>query len=207
MFVAEKVLLLLVTSLTDNDDKARPKNRHWLDSRNNEADIKNTWHIITINILLVLRAAAVRHFHSSVIIYLYNSLWLSDAIWRQRPSSILIQAMTCRRFGAQPSSEPLLTVNWIFRKWPKWNMEQNLNDFIQKMHVKMSSTSYRPFWSGFNALTTCLYLDIFHQQQRVMWSIYFTACEIIKMISAMKTSTITDFINNKADFPRYLADL
>ena len=54
-----------------------------------------------------------------------------------------------------------IIVNWALRNKLQWNVIQNSNIFIQKMHFKISSAKWCPFCFGLNALSASCAMPAF----------------------------------------------
>ena len=70
-----------------------------------------------------------------------NSLWPSDAIWRQRSGSTLAQVMACCPDGTKPLPEPMLTdhqwspVTFILGQFHKRSLNNQSLKSVWKLHV------------------------------------------------------------------------
>ena len=79
----------------------------------------------------------------------------SAAYMRQWTGSALVQVMACRIFGAKPLSKPMLGYckTGTLRNKLQWNCNQIHNFSFTKMHLKISSAKWLPFWPGGDKLT------------------------------------------------------
>ena len=78
-----------------------------------------------------------------------NSSLASVTYMRQWTGSALVQVMACCLFGAKPLSEPMPT----YRNKLQWNSNKKLNFSFTKMHLKMLSGKWWPFFPGEDKLT------------------------------------------------------
>ena len=87
------------------------------------------------------------------LVSIVTSLRLSDAYYTyQSTRTLLAQVMVCCLLDAEPLSEliPTLLIG---------TLESNLGEIqiksVTKMHFKMTSAKWQPFWLCFNILTLC----------------------------------------------------
>ena len=85
-----------------------------------------------------------------------NSLRRSGAYMCQQHRPSLVQIIACRLFDAKPLSEPMLEhcqMDTYEQTWVKF-FHRNLNIFIYKMRLKMSTAKWRPFRLSLDSLIT-----------------------------------------------------
>ena len=87
---------------------------------------------------------------TSLVSSFINSLWPSDAVWRQRSGSALVQIMACRLFGDKPLSEPML----VYCQLDSWeHISVKFESEFYRFHSRKCIWNcrlpkWRPFCSG-----------------------------------------------------------
>ena len=84
--------------------------------------------------------------HHKRYVHISNSCPASVVYIRQWIGSALVQIMACRLFGDKPLSKPSVGYYQLGpRKTCQWNVGQKSNSSFKKLHLKMSSSKWRPF--------------------------------------------------------------
>ena len=78
-----------------------------------------------------------------------DSVWPSDAIWRDRSWSTMVREMVCHPFGTQSLTELKLACYLKTSDKLHWNLNHNSSIFRSQNAFKMSA-KWRPFCSGLN---------------------------------------------------------
>ena len=80
-----------------------------------------------------------------------NSRWPSDTIWHHISWPILVPVMSYCLFDTRPLPEPVLNCELDPKQQTSVKCKTNFQNFLPKMHLKLSFTKLQPFCSCLSA--------------------------------------------------------